>query len=67
MTKDESKREILKQWARYRPDPNRAEYHDKLKFYDWLKDAYPELLQWGPGTETDRWQEMQSWLNEKSD
>ena len=37
MTKDESKRKILEQWAQYMPDPNRAEYQDKLKFYDWFR------------------------------
>ena len=67
MTKDECKRKILEQWARYMPDPNRAEYQDKLKFYDWLVDAYPELLQREAGNEIDRWQEMQTWLNERSD
>jgi hypothetical protein len=66
MTKDESKRKILEQWARYMPDPNRAEYQDKLKFCDWLLDAYPELLQWENGTELERWQDIQAWLNEGS-
>ena len=67
MTKDESKKKILEQWARYMPDPSVAEYDDKLKFYAWLVDAYPELLEWEKGTEMDRWQEMLGWLNERTD
>jgi hypothetical protein len=67
VTKDDLKLKILEQWHRYMPDPTHAEYQDKLKFYAWLQEAYPELLQWKEGTELDRWQEMVTWLtSEKS-
>ena len=67
MNKDDLKFKILEQWARYMPNPNRAEYQDKLKFYALLKDAYPEQIQWEAGTEMERWQNIQAWLNERKD
>ena len=65
MTKEVFKLKILEQWERYMPDPTHAEYQDKLNFYAWLKDVYPELVQWEDGTEMARWQEMVAWLNER--
>jgi hypothetical protein len=61
MTKDESKRKTLEQWADTCPIQSVPSIKDKLKFYAWLMDAYPELLQWKNGTELERWQEIQAW------
>jgi len=62
VTKDESKRQILEEWQRWKADPNNATYQEMQKFYDWLEDNRRELLQWRIRPGMDRWQDVQGWL-----
>lgn len=67
MTKEQCKRKILQEWEIWARDPNTATYDDKHRFYFWLEENRPELLAWrltNPGT--DRWQDVQGWLNRRT-
>jgi hypothetical protein len=69
MTKEESKRRIIEQWNKWKPDPNNATYEEKSAFYEWLKGKHPELLKWRLQplmTDMDRWQDVQGWLNQRT-
>ena len=63
MTKNESKDRILGEWERWRTNPNQATYDEKQEFYLWIETNHPELLRWKIRSGMSRWQDVQGWLN----
>ncbi len=66
MTKDESKRLILREWEKRAADPNKATYDEKQKFYWWLVENRPQLLRWEIRAGMDRSQDVQAWLDQRT-
>jgi len=64
--KEESKRQILQEWERWKENPNHATYQEMQEFYFWLEDNRPELLKWKVSPGVDRWQDVRGWLNRRT-